>query len=500
MKKRFRLRTFAGLTTLAALAATVTMILAGGAGAVAGAAFTTIGPAPFNNCFSGPGLVNCNLYTDKTDVWINGGPVANDLTDGSYYFAVTNPSGTTLLSTDSYADRLLTVSGGNISATSTTTHTQSPAGAGVIVQLAPYADTPNNGGEYKAWVCAATDGLGNATVPADGTPPPTDAVCKTDNFKVRNPSTPCDPEVDPNCQPPTPFGVVNGQKYYDVNHNGQRDPGENGIANWPIDFTDGVTPNTQLTDTNGNFTLNLPVGSYHFAEELANSPWVQTGETNVGSQTEGQASDTGGNGTTLNTDKTYDVSVSDGGVTNDLLFGNVCTVTNTGGLTLGFWSNNNGKAILQAHQAAFATAINTTYWLVKANGTRFLVSGNFTTEYNAFRTWILAATSTNASYMLSAQLITTAFDRSFGTLSNYMVQDPVTFGGYTAGQWITIDTLVTVAGNATNGFTETYPNTTSSGTNRNNAVAYQTLFNSINNNQATVTPPGADGCPTPVFP
>jgi hypothetical protein len=69
------------------------------------------------------------------------------------------------------------------------------------------------------------------------------------------------------------------------------------------------------------------------------------------------------------------------------------------------------------------------------------------------------------------------------------VQDPVIFGGYTAGAWITIDQLVTVAGNATNGFTKMYPNTTASGSPRNNAVAYQTLFNSINDNLATVTPP-----------
>jgi hypothetical protein len=80
------------------------------------------------------------------------------------------------------------------------------------------------------------------------------------------------------------------------------------------------------------------------------------------------------------------------------------------------------------------------------------------------------------------------------------VQDPVIFGGYTAGAWITIDQLVTVAGNATNGFTKMYPNTTASGSPRNNAVAYQTLFNSINNNLATVTPPTSGGCPAPIFP
>ena len=47
--------------------------------------------------------VNENIHDSKTDVYLNGGPQnnnANGLPVGVYYFQVTNPSGSVLLSTD----------------------------------------------------------------------------------------------------------------------------------------------------------------------------------------------------------------------------------------------------------------------------------------------------------------------------------------------------------------------------------------------------------------
>jgi hypothetical protein len=449
--------------------------------------------------------VNCNIYQDKADVWINGGPAANGLTDGTYFFAVVEPDGSKdpndgspeLLSTDAYTDRTFVISGGEILSTSGT-HLTDGASPNLKIQLAPYLDTSNPGGEYKVALCridTQESFVAATTVPpaAASYDPEFDPVdpstCKTDNFKVKNFEEPC---LDPdNCRPPVPFSVLSGLKYYDANRNGQLDAGEPGIANWPIDFSAGV-PNTVSTDSSGLFQLQLDPDTYTFQEEVAGAPWSQTGNT------VNQFSDLDGNSTLLS-NKIYTVTAVDGGSTSGLNFGNVCTVRNRGGLTLGFWSNANGKAILSAHAAGFATAINTTYWLVNANGTRFTVTGTFTQEYNAFRTWILSATSTNASYMLSAQLITTAFDRAYGGLANYLVQNPVAFGGFTVGQWITIDQLVNAAGNATDGFTKTYPLTKASGTPRNNATAYQTLFNAINNRLATVTALGPGDCPTPVF-
>lgn len=57
----------------------------------------------------------------------------------------------------------------------------------ITVQLMPYADTPNNGGEYKAWATPVGNYLCPLTVIdcGSGTHGFVHAFSKTDNFKVR---------------------------------------------------------------------------------------------------------------------------------------------------------------------------------------------------------------------------------------------------------------------------------------------------------------------------
>jgi len=138
--------------------------------------------------------VNLNIYDAKEDVYLNGGPGINAPDDaaglpaGTYSFQVTDPSGKTLLSTDSVECRQFTVDDSGV------IQSVAPSGAcahltgtstedlGLTVQLMPYADTPNNGGVYKVWVTPTDeldcDAPGNkhCFVPHHS---------KTDNFKVR---------------------------------------------------------------------------------------------------------------------------------------------------------------------------------------------------------------------------------------------------------------------------------------------------------------------------
>lgn len=152
---------------------------------LSGAIFTTdVSGAP----------VNLNHYAAKQDVYLNGGPGINAPDDaaglpaGIYAFQVTDPSGKTLLSTDPVSCRLVEVdaSGRFVSvapsgACAHATGTDAEDG-GITVQLFPFLDTPNNGGEYKVWLTpyAALDftapGNRHGFVPADS---------KTDNFKVK---------------------------------------------------------------------------------------------------------------------------------------------------------------------------------------------------------------------------------------------------------------------------------------------------------------------------
>jgi len=136
---------------------------------------------------------------------LDGGPgpgapqTAAGLDNATYVFQVTDPSGKTLLSTDPAGCRLFTVTGGIIVSTSPSTPScahltglDADHGA-TTVQLMPYNDTPNPGGEYKVWATKLSDylclndlsivdctkkgqGAKHGFVPADS---------KTDNYKVR---------------------------------------------------------------------------------------------------------------------------------------------------------------------------------------------------------------------------------------------------------------------------------------------------------------------------
>ncbi len=64
---------------------------------VTGGTFTSVnqGADGLGTCLNGTGLINCNLYTGKQYVWLNGGPGANSLSppNGDFMFAVLEPGG-----------------------------------------------------------------------------------------------------------------------------------------------------------------------------------------------------------------------------------------------------------------------------------------------------------------------------------------------------------------------------------------------------------------------
>ena len=151
----------------AALAAALVCVGTAGAFAqgppMAGAVFTT------DSTCSG---VDLNIYSAKSDVYLNGGPAregAAGLPDGSYFVRVTDPSGGTVLGFSNTAS--VVVAGGEFAECYQLSAILFTGSSGFTE--AGYDDTPNNGGEYKVWV--SPDGLfpNNAT--------------KTDNFKVKPP-------------------------------------------------------------------------------------------------------------------------------------------------------------------------------------------------------------------------------------------------------------------------------------------------------------------------
>ncbi len=460
------------------------LLASNGRAVVAGAGFTTYDEAT-GGCYNGTG-VNCNIYEGKDKVFMSGGPEkgGSDLSDGNYYFTVVTPGeenggfleeangnlsdefkGGTAGdegSGDDIAARTFEVKEHVISGfpnpNSHATGT-SPQGK-FVIGLAPFDTTDSPGGEYILAIC-----LVGATSPKE---------CKYDAFKIKE----GEKEV-------IPFGTISGLKYYDVNHNGQFDPGESPLPGWAIDWTDTVS-GTEITNVSGLFEVkNLVEDTYTFKEKEGPAGWIQTGNT------VDQSSASAGSKVTLNGDKTYTVELASGGTVSGLNFGNVCEVNNGNGLTLGFWSNKNGQAVLQANDQAWRTLLNGSN-LRKANGSLYTIPvlpAKFADVYKDFRTWILNATATNMSYMLSAQLAATQLDIAYNKLNGKdLVLDP-------NGNWVSINEVVAAA----IAFLASHGNTTAYGPDRELAEAYKNIFDHLNNNIQKITPVEPKNCPAYSF-
>ncbi len=294
------------LFTLAAVSAGVYVFFqnTSSAAGFSGAIYTTT--------FNGQS-VNENTYSNKDDVYLNGGPQnanANGLPDGTYYFQVTDPSGATLLSTDLAVCRQLIVANGKVVASEGpacqhTTGIPNSSNGSTPIRLAPFDDTPNNGAQYKVWLIRQAN---NTTIAADGMHINFNHNnSKTDNFKVVfSPCTNCNPTA-----------VLSGTKFYDANGNTLFDAGEAPVEGVQIEITvttdEGTTTTVVTTDASGNWSFVVTTGAeYKIVENLPytgpdepGSYWIQNAPV---TDSEGFRGYSG----TANGDQT------------DLDFGNIC--------------------------------------------------------------------------------------------------------------------------------------------------------------------------------
>jgi hypothetical protein len=281
------------------LVATLGLVTSATAAPLPGAIFTT------DSTCTG---VNLNIYADKGDVYLDGGPGhpgAAGLPDGSYFVQVTEPNGTVLGRSVGTA---VTVSGGEFAQCYQLSAILRTASSGFVD--AGYDTTSNPGGEYKVWV-STVDTFDN-----DST--------KTDNFKVREAAgTPQQAAL----------GVL---KFYDANANGINDDGQP-ITGWKVRIADGV-----------DYIRFTPVSIILDPDDYVVSEFAAV-ETNWVSTTPTSANVTLANGDS----KTVE-------------FGNLCLGAG-GGLTLGFWSNKNGQALFGGDDLALMVSLN----LRNANGTHF---------------------------------------------------------------------------------------------------------------------------------
>ncbi len=220
------------------------------AGQVTGAIFTTLVDGS---------SVNHNIYNSKQDVYLNGGPnspsapcTAAGLPDGDYYFQVTDPSGKNVLSTDSLAERKVRVLGGIIKYYLGTTHHVGVGKCGsVTVQLMPFNDTPNPGGEYKVWMTPVESfkGFFPSKSKTDNFKAPGDAVLDSDNdgladnYEINVSGTnPLNPDTDGD-------GLMDGQEVNDYDTN-PINPDSDNDGIWDGDEV-SIGTNPLASDTDG---------------------------------------------------------------------------------------------------------------------------------------------------------------------------------------------------------------------------------------------------------
>ena len=207
--------------------------------------------------------------------------------------------------------------------------------------------------------------------------------------------------------PPVTPATLNVTKFYDANANGVKDGAETDITGWKVQVENGSTQSGTTPFT----ASGLAPGDYTASEFSPNEAnWIATTDTSVP--------------VTLAAGETKSVS-----------FGNVCT-GDGGGLTIGFWGNKDGLALVGSTDLQMLRDLN----LVNANGTAF----NPTTAAQ-LKTWLSKASATNMAYMLSAQLAAMKLNVFNGKVSgSALVYAPGVTGANALG-FITVDALMAEA-------------------------------------------------------
>lgn len=367
------------------------------ASAQASGAIWTTGPAG-----SPP---NGNVFTDKSQAYLRTGPDAGNpclpggLADGTYYFQVTDPSGSVLLSSDAIAGRMVAVSGGSITGPGTTgTHALAGASCGLIVQLAPFADSPSAGGQYKVWLTSVGDYSSG-----DGFFGFLPSKSKSSSFKVVPPGLHFEQSI------------IAGTAFYDFDTDGAFDPlsaFELPIAGWRIEiWKNGIFEEATFTDQDGKYEfIRDRDGSPYEIIEFAPPPGYIPLQF----------------ATWLNTGPVSAIAQANSGNVAGPDFGNVQFGLAPGvGRSKGFW-HNQGEPLLLDCDPEWRDALGTSPW---TGFLRYPVSSadplvsvfhlphglSFAEAFSQFSDWIVGLSAKgHAGYQLSNQVAATILNNTCG--------------------------------------------------------------------------------------
>jgi hypothetical protein len=279
---------------------------------------------------------------------------------------------------------------------------------------------------------------------------------------------------------PCDFPTIAGLKYYDTNLNGQWDPGEPRIGGWKIDIhdVDDATDDVITTAADGTFLISVLDHDDTLAEQDGGPSWIQTGNT------VDQLVTAGGATATLLADMSYEVSMQECSSVSGVNFGNVCLGAG-GGHTIGFWSNKNGGALVDAGDLAALNLLP----LVDGDGNDVTFA-----NHADLKSFLLGANAVNMANMLSAQLAAMVLN----VLNGFVDPDALVYAPGTASAdalgFATIHDLILEAID----LLQSDPLTVGPSAARTAQEAVKNALDAANNNQSFVQEDPED-CPEPSF-
>lgn len=186
---------------------------------------------------------------------------------------------------------------------------------------------------------------------------------------------------------------VSGMKFFDLDQQGDKDAGEPGLSGWTIRlYKDGGLFATTVTDADGNYLFeDLGPGSYMVCEFIGGG-WTQTYPAAGGGCTE---LDEAANGHAFDAVSGEDRTALD--------FGNECFDV-TGGMSMGFWSNKNGQALIDGADITELNNLN-----LKNDKGEDVILTNAASVKN-FLTGSTSVNAKNMAFMLSGQLAATVLN------------------------------------------------------------------------------------------
>ncbi len=236
--------------------------------------------------------------------------------------------------------------------------------------------------------------------------------------------------------------TIDLHKFYDSNANGiyDNEPPQRGIT-IAVKYTPpGGTPQIQavVTDGSGGAWVMIPPGSTFIVCEripMTTTPGVHWTQTMPNAQT------TSPDATVVLIGSQYCYTGTAPMQGSFILsFGNVCVGGE--GRTPGFWSNQNGAAVLAANDPAWRNVLNALN-LRDLTGNHFDVPGGpFATAHAVFAAWLLGSNAVNMSYALSVQFAATTLNVTYGFIpAGSMISAPGTQSANSAGFANIIDLL-----------------------------------------------------------